>query len=103
MTIGKEGEKAMSHKDCALDTPTAAAAALVRGWRLILAGLHDDTNARSQALDELDGCVVCLHCHIGTLAGMFGGALDDGLGREPAIRAVEAALAKAISRRDGPG
>ena len=47
----------MAHRGCALDDPDAALAfGKVRGYRLVLASLHEDDDASVTVLDEIGDC-----------------------------------------------
>lgn len=94
----------VTHDGCALDNPDrAVAVGSVRGWRLILASLHDDDDASNQILNEVEGCPACLRGLVRWLAGSTSSAfVSIACGsEEAAIRQTEKLLAAAIDEAGG--
>jgi hypothetical protein len=78
----------MAHRGCALDDPDAALAfGKVRGYRLVLASLHEDDDASVTVLDEIGDCAECLRCQIrflARLAGSLGANVAECYGQDQA-------------------
>jgi hypothetical protein len=75
----------------------------VRGYRLVLASLHDDDDASGTVLDEIGDCAECLRCmarFLAALAGSIGESMAElaGQDHDAAVRQFEKQLGEAIDK-----
>jgi hypothetical protein len=73
----------------------AVAVGGLRGWRLLVANMRDDTDTSNRILNEVEGCALCLHLMIVFLAAMAASNMT-ATNKDLAITVAEKQLAQFV-------